>query len=167
MPEETLLETLSNSFAQGLAMRISRRSTLGRLGRGAIAISLGGAGAALLAPGEAFASCSCCTTGNNSIRCQCLAGGSNACPSDTCQCGWWCVSDSTCSSGHKFWTDCCGGCNNGGLCTCITDCVDGTVRPSCCWTKEWGCGCGTVGSQFSHIKCRIHICGSCTPGTNC
>jgi len=163
MAGTTYLEDFGDAVARGLAARVSRRSAIGRIGRGAVAVSLGGAGAALFAPNAAATSC----TGVNSTRCECLVGGSNSCPSDTCACGWWCVSDATCASGHKFWTDCCGGCNDGANCACVYDCVDGALRPYCCNLKEWGCGCGTVGSQYSHIKCRIHTCGSCSPGTNC
>jgi hypothetical protein len=163
---ETYLESLSNRLARGLATRVSRRSAVGRLGRGAIAVSLGSAGAAIFVGGAAAHTCNCSNC-SNSVRCECLPGGSNNCPSGSCQCGWWCVSDGTCPSGHKFWIDCCGGCNSGQACNCVVDCVDGQQRPTCCHHKEWGCGCGTVGSEFSHIKCRIHVCGSCTPGTNC
>jgi hypothetical protein len=170
MPEATYLDEASGAVARHLANRVSRRSALGRLGLGAVAVSLGSAGAAIFAQrAEAYA-CPGCAICTNSVRCQCLSGGSNSCPSDTCQCGWWCVNDSGCTSGHKFWIDCCGGCrdaNGNVLCSCKYDCIDGATRPYCCYTKEWGCGCGTQGSIWSLIKCRIHVCGSCTPGTNC
>jgi hypothetical protein len=168
MAEATYLEQLSEAVARGLSARVSRRSALGRLGRGAIAVSLGGGAAAYLSETAAAHGCPCGSGCGFSVRCQCLSGGAvGSCPSGTCECGWWCVNDSSCPSGHKFWIDCCGGCNNGGSCTCMTDCVDGVSRPYCCHHKVYGCGCGTVGSESSHIKCRIRRCGNCTPGTSC
>ena len=145
----TLLESYGKDVSRKLAFRISRRSFMGRLGKGAVAASLGGAGVALLSQSPALAhSCPCSNCGY-SIGCNNLTGN-NQCPLDTCQCGCWCtnVSSGTCITGIREWCDCCGGCSQG------CRCVDGL--PTCCYHKEYAGGCGTLNQ--THIMCRFHRC---------
>lgn len=150
----TLLETFSKHSSTYLAGRVSRRSFMGRLGRGAIAATLGGAGATLLLNQRAEAHTCPCSNCGNSIGCGTLTGVQGSCPSDTCQCGCWCinVSSDKCASGIREWCDCCGGCAEGsGGCRCVNG------IPTCCYHKEWPEGCG---SADTHIKCRYHKCVS-------
>ena len=159
------LETLSEEIARGFAQRVSRRSFLGRLGKGMIAASLGAGGAAILAE-DAFAHACNCERCDCSIGCAALPGhNSNSCPPGTCTCGCWCVSGESCPA-FREWCDCCGGdyCNPHG-CRCVTG-TDGCTRPSCCHHKEWPGGCG---SSSWHIACRRSQCvsaGQCEDFTN-
>ncbi len=155
----TRTEALSDAISRRIAARISRRSFLGRVGKGAIAASLGGAVAeSLLNPPTALAVCSGI---NCSVQCSHLPGwGSNTCPTGTCECGCWCINGPGCAN-YKEWCDCCGGdyCNPHG-CRCISSC--GTTYPSCCLTKDWspqGCGNSTW-----HIACRT---SKCVTGAQC
>ena len=154
----TWLETLSDSLSRGLAGRISRKSFVGRVSRGAVAATLGGAGATLFMTESAEAHANPCANGC-SVQCsRHPSWGANSCPSGTCECGCWCISVSTgvCGSGLKEWCDCCGGdfCLPQG-CTCISAC--GTTYPSCCNHKVWAEGCG---SADWHIACRYSKCVS-------
>lgn len=147
----THLESLSNRASRRLAGRISRRSFMGRVGKGAIAATLGSAGAnLLLAP--AIAHDNPCQAGC-SIGCATLTG-SNNCPSGSCNCGCWCirVPSGTCSSTYREWCDCCGGCQ--GNLKCVEG-SDGLTHPSCYNHKAWPEGCDDL-----HIKCRRHRCVS-------
>jgi hypothetical protein len=130
-----------------LASRFSRRSLLGSIGKGAIALCAAGAGVELTAPDAVASACGGNTT---SITCSTLTG-SNACPANTCGCGFWQICDQTeCShAAGKVWSDCCA------QYSCSCTCPSGF--PSCCFTKEWGQGCG---SGASHIVCRRWYCGS-------
>jgi hypothetical protein len=111
--EATILEGLASQTARRMAARISRRSFVGRAGLGLVAASMGGAGTALLFPEVAEAHT--CPSGCNcseSVTCVALTGV-NGCPSGTCECGCWTVSDCTRCPGQpncvKSWCDCCGG----------------------------------------------------------
>jgi hypothetical protein len=148
-------EALSGAIARRLAMKLSRRSFIGRIGKGTVALSLGGAGAALILPEAAWAhscpgGCDC----SHSVTCGALTG-SNSCPSGTCECGCWTVTDcGTCSNSPgclKYWCDCCGGdyCHGGAQCRCVGG------SPSCCIHKTWSGGCG---DSSWHIACRKSIC---------
>jgi hypothetical protein len=158
------LEETSGSLTRALASRTSRRSFMGRLGRGAIAASLGAAGAQLLAPAAAQAvgcgSCSGCSIGCGNLN----QWNRNSCPPGSCSCGSWVirVASSTCSSTLRRWTDCCntGWCGDhaGGNCNSIGD--DGRRHPSCCNPREYFNGsCNANG----RIVCRRH---SCVTGAN-
>jgi hypothetical protein len=171
------LESMSNRVSRTLAGRVTRRSFLSRLGRGAIAVSLGSAAGATFLAGVAGghtpdppADCGdcgphaleCCTSGRDSISCQELNGhNQNICPGSSESCGSWCitVSTSTCSSGFRKWTDCCGNayCDGGQNCHCEND-PGGTSRQSCCRHKFYTGGQMTSSNQ--HIACRKHACVS-------
>ena len=157
MTNGTVLEAAASRATRGLAGRISRRSFVGRAGLGIVAASVGGSGTALLFPASAAAhtcpgGCDC----SESVTCATLTGA-NACPSGTCECGCWTVSDCThCSSEPnctKSWCDCCGGdyCNPNPC-----NCVGG--HPSCCNHKTHSGGCGVL-NQW-HIACRKSFCGT-------
>lgn len=159
MTPETLIttraETLTDVLARGLATKISRRSFFGRLGKGAVVATLGGSGAALLMPEAAWAhSCPSGCDCSESVTCATLTG-SNSCPSGTCECGCWLVSDCTHCGGStncwKWWCDCCGGgyCNGGANCRCVGG------HPSCCNHKTHSGGCG---DSSWHIACRKSFC---------
>ncbi len=160
---ETHLQGASEWLTRGIAERITRRKALDRLGKSAIALTLGGAaGAALADPaqahipgaycGQCTGSTSCCTA--VSVKCTNLPGwNQNSCPPGTCGCGSWVepVSTSICSSGQRRYADCCGACNNGQLCTCIGG------APSCCRHQDYTNGsCNDCLNQ--HIKCRRWFC---------
>lgn len=151
------VDQFSESATRALADRFSRRSLLGGVGRGGIAMSLGGlAGvAALDDTAEAHTvSCPCSGGCGNSVTCYDLTG-SNSCPSGTDGCGWWTVCASPCSY-RKVWSDCC---STGSGCDGGARCVSGS--PSCYHHKTYGCGCC---SSSAHIKCRRWYCtggGSC------
>ena len=158
---DSFLEELSESISRALAGRVSRRSFLGRVSQGAIVASLGVSGAALIRP-EVASAC----THNCSVNCVDLPGhNQNSCPSNqytTCACGAWCFSDGGCASGVRRWEDCCGinYCAAAGGCQCVAG-----GYPTCCSTKIYGQGCGTIGS--SKVVCRLRYCiDSCTPISN-
>jgi hypothetical protein len=193
--QTTRLEGLSESVSRSLAGRVSRRSFLGRLGKGAIAASLGASSAALLrTPSSAQAALICSGSSNNcSIACDYLKGWVvpysdrgkdlwNYCPTGTCKCGSWVVKviQTTCGSTYRRWTDCCdtqkSWCPAHGGCNCNSTGADGNHHPSCCNTKEWGsCANDDCGKQGqTKIVCRFHKCvpdltGECYPsnGTYC
>lgn len=146
---DSMLEELSESISRALAARVSRRSFLGRMSTGAVAASIGTTAVVLTRP-PAAAAC----THNCSISCVDLTG-SNNCPSNrytTCTCGSWCFSDSGCASGIRRWEDCCGinYCNVAGGCRCVSG------YPTCCNTKTYSDGCGTVGQSV--VVCRLRFC---------
>jgi hypothetical protein len=160
-PTSTRAEQVSDLIARSLAQHISRRSFLGRLGKGVVAVSLGAAGAeALLRPPTAMAIT--CDVNGCSIQCSQLNGwNQNSCPTGTCECGCWCLisSNQGCPNSHKQWCDCCGGgwCGAPGHgCHCQTAGCNGKTYPTCCYTKEWtGQGCG---DSSWHIACRKSDC---------
>jgi len=152
---ETRLEALAEQVMRKLSVKMSRRAVIDRLGKQAIAVSVGGAGVAILASpayahvGGGCGSCqgSCC--GPDSVWCSTLTGV-NACPSGSVGCGSWIAG--TCAGGATLrYADCCGGCNNGASCTCIGG------APSCCRHQVHHNGaiddCST-----QHIKCRRSFC---------
>jgi hypothetical protein len=141
--------------SQALAIRTPRRSFLGKLGSLTIAAGAGGAvagaGTALWAePSSILASCwdgrTACAA--ESAYCGC-SSATTTCPSGTCECGCWSKCTSRCTGGHvTLFCDCClspGSC--GSSCPC---------GPRCCFTKEWGGGCGN--SSYI-IRCRVRRCG--------
>jgi hypothetical protein len=158
-PTSTRTEQLSDLIARSLAQHVSRRSFLGRLGKGAVAASLGAAGAeALFFPQSASAIT--CGVNGCSVQCSHFPGwNQNSCPTGTCECGSWCFTqhDSNCPNTYKKWSDCCGGiCNGGANCKCVDAC--GTSYPSCCYQKYWtGFGCG---QNDWYIACRASTCSS-------
>lgn len=158
-PTTTRAEQVSDLIARSLAQHVSRRSFLGRLGKGVVAASLGAAGAeALLRPPTALGVN--CGVNNCSVQCSHLPGwNQNACPTGTCECGCWCLISANpgCPNSHTQWCDCCGGsyCNGGANCKCVSSC--GTTYPSCCLTKDWSGGCG---DSSWHIACRKSNCRS-------
>lgn len=171
--DDTGLANLSGLVARRLAARVSRRTFMARLGQGMIALSLGSAGAVAFAEGalaDPVCACGRCTSvpftgesccGRNSVTCRTLTG-TNACPSGTCICGcWWVnVSTSSCASGLLEWCDCCGACQSGGACACVTG-SDGRRYPTCC-THKWWTSKDVCGDCTSHIKCRRQRCISST-----
>lgn len=167
--DDTRLAGISETVSRSLAARVSRRSFFGRLGSGAVALSLGSAGATLLSQQDAIAhsTCGCglctaapsndCCSGRDSIGCGNLPGwNQNSCPTNSSLCGCWVISvaTSTCSSGLREWCDCCGGCGTPTDCHCYTA-DDGQFSPSCCRHKFYT---GGTGDSCSHIKCRRNRC---------
>lgn len=162
---DSQLENLHESISRALAGRISRRSFMGRLGKGMIAASLGTAGGVLVRAESAEGSHGGCPSGCTkcacSVSCSYLPGWNQAsCPTNgygTCACGSWCFSTAECGSGIRRWTDCCGinycNVNPGGGCRCISS----VSRPACCYHKTYGGGCG---DSNSIIACRSHQCVS-------
>lgn len=148
------VESWTDAASRNLANRISRRSMISRLGKTAMALTLGSAGVSLLAdPASAHfsptcGSCSgsCCSS--NSVLCANLPGhNANSCPSGSCECGYWTVSQPGCpGTGLRKWTDCCLG---GDPCTC----PGGT--PSNCRHKTYSQGCTDC---WHHIRCRKYVC---------
>lgn len=158
----TWLENLNESISRSLASRFSRRSFMGRLGKGAVAATLGSAGVALVRPEAALAAS--CPSGCNcacSVSCEYLPGwGQNSCPTNgygTCACGSWCFSTTQCPSGIRRWDDCCGinYCTKNPGTGCY--CVSSVNRPSCCNTKTYSGGCGDASSI---VACRMNTCVS-------
>jgi hypothetical protein len=156
-PRSSWLEQVSGEISRALARRVSRRDAIGRFGRTAVAVSLGGAGMGVFAaPAAAHlgASCgdcqgSCCDL--ESVWCTTINNGVNACPSGSYGCGSW-SSGNTCAGGGVLrYADCCGGCNNGLACTCIGG------RPSCCRHQQWTNGASNNCAD-NHIKCRRSFC---------
>lgn len=155
--QETALGAGTRVLSRALAKRWSRRSLIGRAGRGAVVMAMAGAGAATLLadPSEAHSSTTCgsCTgtcCSSDSVRCGSLPGWmQNSCPTNAFNCGYWDVNDSSCASGIRRQVDCCADCHNGADCTCING------NPSCCRHKSHSNQQGTCGD---HIKCRRHLC---------
>lgn len=141
----TALENVSRSASARLASRLTRRTMLGRIGKTAMAVSMGGTATALLTAAPAHA----CTSGL-SVKCANLPGWmNNNCPNDTCRCGYWTAGN--CANGcNRKIIDCCGGC--GGGCRCIGN------KRTCCNNKVHSGGCG---SSTSKIKCSITRCANC------
>jgi hypothetical protein len=155
----TRLEGIANRVSRRLAMRVTRRSFIGRLGAGATVALLGAEAANLIAsPSSALACSSGCSTG-----CLELDGWKkNSCPTGSCDSGCWCITvpQSTCSTGLKRWCDCTGGCSHGADCHCNSN-----GAPTCCNHKFWGGGCG---DSDDYIKCRHWNCvASCNPTSVC
>jgi len=181
--QTSALEILGATVSRSMAAKLSRRSFVGRLGQGVIALTFGAAGATLFRPASASAlSCSDSSCDPCSIACEHLNGfsGGNKCPNGTCDCGSWTVSLSTsglCPQNLRRWIDCCdkgSWCANHGGPNCNSVGTDGRHKPSCCNHKEWG-GCpfdSCTGTGV--IVCRRHICvsskgncyhdGYCQPG---
>lgn len=161
------LEGLSESATRGLAKRLSRRSLVGRFGRGVVAFSIGAAGMDLLRPSSATAALGCPCSGGCpcTVSCEYLPiWFNNECPAQTCRCGNWCFNDNTCASGIRRWVDCCdlGWCANHGGCYCVA----AKNRPTCCLTHVYHNGdCNPSGGI---TVCRMHSCvSSCsTPPVN-
>jgi hypothetical protein len=162
---DTWLEDVTEAIARALAARVSRRSFLGRVGKGTIAVALGGsAGAALMNADSAFGTHANCNCQNCSCSASCnQLWGTNACPTvafgacaDACACGSWCFSDSGCPSTIRRWEDCCGinYCN----CSGGPRCAGSPSRPVCVHHKTYSGGCGTIGT--SQVVCRQTACTS-------
>lgn len=167
---ERALEGAVGALARTLAERLTRRSTLARLGRYGVALSLGAAGTTLL-DDQAWAAASTCCGGGCQHTC---CGGCNYsvwcnyggyCPPGTCECGGWTLCERCTTSGGQagvYWYgDCCGGCGNG--CSCSG------CSPSCCNYHDWNngscaaCDCRTGDSAW-HINCRRKYCNTNTAG---
>ena len=146
----------TDTAANFMMQRTSRRGLLVRATIVGSALALGPV-RYLMRPGTAWAystTCTSCTSGlcyssSNSAFC-CTIYGTNACPSGTSACGWWrcCISTLYCSSGYRYFIDCCGGCGTG---HCVNDsCGD---RKTCCYPKSWD-NCTGTGT----IQCRAVLC---------
>jgi hypothetical protein len=137
-----------------LAVKMSRRAMIDRVGKQAIALSLGGAGLAIAAP-DAWAHtsnvCGACTgncCGADSVWCSTLTG-TNACPSGTVGCGHWAAG--SCSGGRTlYYADCCKNCDNGAACRCVGG------HPHCC--RHQAHRNGTSNDCGDHIYCRRSYC---------
>lgn len=151
---DAIFESMSNRLAGSL----TRRSLFGQLGRGSIAMAMGGTVAAAgleqaLFPGVAMAACGCAQ--DLSVACGHLTG-ENHCPAGSCNCGAWILCGSgggLCPGQNTRWGDCCGGCNG---VKCVAH--DGTTSPSCCNPLTWGApGCN---NPALNVKCRVWSCTS-------
>lgn len=144
------IDAAVESASRRLASGFSRRSFLGQVGGGAVALSVGGLATAA---DQAYAECGPCT-GVDSVTCKFLTG-ENHCPGNSCTGGFWVVSGGICQTEGRGtetrWADCLGEC---GTCTCHNE--NGTCRPSCCNFKQWPGGCHE-GEQI-RIKCRVWSC---------
>lgn len=148
------LDVTSERIARGLANRFTRRSFLGDVGKGGVALALGGtmAGVAGVEPALASHCGGCASCPGQSIRCDNLAGHGNGCPGNSCACGHWCSTNGPCS-GQTRWIDCCRGCDGPGRCA---HGFEGNCQASCCNPKQWSGGCDS-----GRIKCRIWRCDGC------
>jgi hypothetical protein len=158
----TALERLADRSTRGLGARLSRRSFMGRLGRGVVAVSLGSAGVELVrSPAASAAACPPGCDCSCSIVCAKLPGWTtNACPPNSCACGHWIFFDNSCSSGLRKFHDCCGTgwCADHGGCKCVTF----ENRPTCCNNRAY-----SNGSCFPSpgtVVCRYHECVSSGTG---
>ncbi len=177
-PDRSPFDTASERLARGLANRFTRRSFLGDVGRGGLALALGGTvvgvdSAYAACDGSPCSNCTSCANETNSIRCDQCCEYQNSCPAGSCSCGWWDANGGPCTNNPNNctrWHDCCGGCGTGSSKCLLGD--GGTCRPHCCNRKAYCSGaCGTKISctQGSLIKCRIWRCDSgCNSGqTSC
>jgi hypothetical protein len=152
-------DTITQQAAGRLERTVSRRSFLVRMTVVGSALTIAPL-RYLLRPGNAWANnsnCTTCTMGEcltspNSTFCCSLSGGSNACPSGTDACGWWqcCVPTLYCSSGTRYFVDCCD--PNCGSPHCANGHCDSRV--TCCFPAEWK-NCNTM---HGTIKCRVVLC---------
>lgn len=138
------LEGLSENGARRLAMRVSRRSFLGRLGRGMIAASLGAASGAMLLADSVIAHPLPGGCGGCSVTCNTLTGN-NRCPNGTNPNGCWCITASPCAN-YKEWCDCTGD----NYCQGNRRCING--NPSC-YNHRFYSNTGDT-----HIACRRYRC---------
>jgi hypothetical protein len=150
------LELAVGGASRSLAGRFSRRSFIGRLGLGVVAASLGESGLSLMRPGLAGATIASC--GTCSVSCNYLPGWlQNSCPTNSCRCGHWCFTDSTCPSGQtRRWTDCCdlGWCGAHGGCYCVTS----KNKVTCCNSRTYSpYDCNPSGAK---VVCRFNACNS-------
>lgn len=155
--QTSVFDGASERFARRLANRFTRRSFLGDVGKGGLALAVGGAfGATRVERARGNPSCGGCgACSGNSIRCDYMdPWNQNDCPDGSCWCGSWCSSNGPCDIGQTRWIDCCGGCDGGdnGICLEVGD----RCAPKCCNPKEWPQGC-----DHSFVKCRIHRCSGC------
>jgi hypothetical protein len=172
------LAELTESASRSLALRVSRRSFLSRLGRGVAMTAVGVTGTSLAGNvTQAYGiTCSGC-----SIACAYLKGWKkNKCPTGSCNCGSWVVNvaTSTCPGGLRRWTDCCntGWCGNHGGANCDSTGADGNRHPSCYNGKEWcnchndSCGCSNCcgdPSRAPRVVCRHHACLTSLASNDC
>ena len=91
------LERAVDVGSRAMARRLTRRSALAGVGKGAVALSLGAAGTALYRSEQARAHTPPGCSGS-SVTCFKLTG-TNGCPAGTCACGYWVVRDCTRCSG--------------------------------------------------------------------
>lgn len=152
LESQTAADERVTSTTRWLAERTPRRSFLGKVGRGLVASSVGGAAALSLFAETAYAgNCGC--NGNVSVSCGCLTG-TNLCPSDTCECGCWQTCNQVLCPGclqNVNWCDCCN--TSAKSSDCVPSCES---RPKNCFPKEWSGGC----SSGYTIRCRKYRCGS-------
>lgn len=141
--------------ARHVAARINRRRFLGRVGGSLVAVGAGGLAlqrpdlertatqVRLTADAIPDAGCCGCSTCGESAQCA-----NNACPSGSCDCGYWTVC--ACGGGTTLQhiQDCCAACSGG--CGCSGG------RPTCYYNVEWSSGC----SGHTKIHCRVFKCVS-------
>lgn len=153
---QRLADQMTDAAGRTLEGKTSRRGLLVRMTIFGSAMTLAPL-KFLMRPGSAWAfstTCSSCSTGlcatsSNSAFC-CTIYGTNACPSGTTACGWWrcCISTLYCTSGNRYFVDCCGGCGAG---HCVGDSCGN--RKTCCYPKSWD-NCSGTGT----IQCRAVLC---------
>lgn len=149
-------------WTRWLADRTPRRSFLGKMGRGLVASSVGGAAALGLFAEQAYASGGCGCYGDVSVTCACEYG-TDACPTGTCECGCWTSCSAYCTGcSATQWCDCCNTTSNYTT-HCVGGCGPAPGYPTNCYTKAqgWPGGCGT---GTSVIRCRYYLC---TQGPAC
>lgn len=135
MSVDELTERLSRRVANG----ITRKSFLGRMGAGLVAV--GGGALAVEVPQALADSCGCANSGH-STNCSPLS----SCPAGTCTCGAWSMCEPACAPFLRSYQDCCGSC---GQISCGSD-----GYPSCCYTHPYGSNC----NGFSKVQCRAIYC---------
>lgn len=151
-------DRVSEKLGRGLASRLTRRSLIGDVGKGTVALAAGAVvGGSAVGAEDAEAThcggCGSCST--NSVRCEHTNWGKNSCPDGSCWCGHWCCNGPC--NGVTRWIDCCRGCGSGnGTCTHGNGT---TCMKKCCNPKEYTGGCGNFTTDRPRIKCRIYRCG--------
>jgi hypothetical protein len=178
MSKSSAVESTTAASARALALRVSRRSFLGRLGRLTVVMAAASAGVNILDDRASALQCDQCLPGGNtgcgsgrtpsngpcsgarSVTCGALTGTGGRCPDNSFACGSWSCSCSACASGVKRWTDCCGTgqCSASSSCRCATD-SDGYTRKTCCVRKFYAGGNGGgSGTCNAFIYCRFGKC---------
>lgn len=132
-------DEITESVTRRVAMRVTRRSLLGRTGA---ALAVAGAGLAVEAP-PALASCGCGCSTCDGYSTSC---GGGSCPTGTCSCGSWYMC--TCNSRLRRYQDCCSS-----SCSCYCG-ADG--RPGCHFPHEYGACASTIYCRA--LACTNMVC---------
>jgi hypothetical protein len=144
--DSSTFDALAEQLSRRMAAGFSRRSFFGSLGKASV--TLAGAGAIGLIDADRVQAAYC---GGHTVSTSCSnLTGNNDCPANTCGCGYWRICDTACNNA-KVWSDCCA--QYSCTCHCTSD-----NWPTCCFTKEWSQGCGTLNA--SKVICRRWYCST-------